>query len=144
MDKMSIPYERFVHCPDHKLLYNFNKYVCKINVTITIKLIVISVVVFDKINSFAASSSSASSSSSSPPPWGKAMRVAGAALGGASAGVTLQAVGPALLQAVAALLLAVAEGPDPACDLRTLIALASNASALILLTAARADLVTTF
>ena len=58
MDKMSIPYERFVHCPDHKLLYNFNKYVCKINVTITIKLIVISVVVFDKINSFAASSSS--------------------------------------------------------------------------------------
>ena len=68
MDKMSIPYERFVHCPDHKLLYNFNKYVCKINVTITIKLIVISVVVFDKINSFAASSSSASSSSSSPPP----------------------------------------------------------------------------
>ena len=43
MDKMSIPYERFVHCPDHKLLYNFNKYVCKINVTITIKLIVISV-----------------------------------------------------------------------------------------------------
>ena len=28
MDKMSIPYERFVHCPDHKLLYNFNKYVC--------------------------------------------------------------------------------------------------------------------
>ena len=33
---------------------------------------------------------------------------------------------------------------DPACDLRTLIALASNASALILLTAARADLVTTF
>ena len=50
MDKMSIPYERFVHCPDHKLLYNFNKYVCKINVTITIKLIVISVVVFDKIN----------------------------------------------------------------------------------------------
>ena len=117
MDKMSIPYERFVHCPDHKLLYNFNKYVCKINVTITIKLIVISVVVFDKINSFAASSSSASSSSSSPPPRGKAMRVAGAvkkagaALGGASAGVTLQAVGPALLQAVAALLLAVAEGP---------------------------------
>ena len=78
MDKMSIPYERFVHCPDHKLLYNFNKYVCKINVTITIKLIVISVVVFDKINSFAASSSSASSSSSSPPPRGKAMRVAGA------------------------------------------------------------------
>ena len=150
MDKMSIPYERFVHCPDHKLLYNFNKYVCKINVTITIKLIVISVVVFDKINSFAASSSSASSSSSSPPPRGKAMRVAGAvkkagaALGGASAGVTLQAVGPALLQAVAALLLVVAEGPDPACDLRTLIALASNASALILLTAARADLVTTF
>ena len=70
MDKMSIPYERFVHCPDHKLLYNFNKYVCKINVTITIKLIVISVVVFDKINSFAASSSSASSSSSSPPPPG--------------------------------------------------------------------------
>ena len=61
MDKMSIPYERFVHCPDQKLLYNFNKYVCKINVTITIKLIVISVVVFDKINSFAASSSSASS-----------------------------------------------------------------------------------
>ena len=121
MDKMSIPYERFVHCPDHKLLYNFNKYVCKINVTITIKLIVISVVVFDKINSFAASSSSASSSSSSPPPRGKAMRVAGAvkkagaalgaALGGASAGVTLQAVGPALLQAVAVLLLAVAEGP---------------------------------
>ena len=114
----------------------------------------ISVVVFDKINSFAASSSSASSSSSSPPPRGKAMRVAGAvkkagaalgaALGGASAGVTLQAVGPALLQAVAALLLVVAEGPDPACDLRTLIALASNASALILLTAARADLVTTF
>ena len=51
MDKMSIPYERFVHCPDHKLLYNFNKYICKINVTITIKLIVISVVVFDKINS---------------------------------------------------------------------------------------------
>ena len=45
MDKMSIPYERFVHCPDHKLLYNFNKYVCKINVTITIKLIVISVVI---------------------------------------------------------------------------------------------------
>ena len=32
-------------------------------------------------------------------------------MGGASAGVTLQAVGPALLQAVAALLLAVAEGP---------------------------------
>ena len=31
MDKMSIPYERFVHCPDHKLLYNFNKYVCKIS-----------------------------------------------------------------------------------------------------------------
>ena len=29
--QMSIPYERFVHCPDHKLLYNFNKYVlvCK-------------------------------------------------------------------------------------------------------------------
>ena len=24
MDKMSIPYERFVHCPDHKLLYNFS------------------------------------------------------------------------------------------------------------------------
>ena len=67
MDKMSIPYERFVHCPDHKLLYNFNKYVCKINVTITIKLIEISVVVFDKINSFAASSSS---SSSPPPPPG--------------------------------------------------------------------------
>ena len=74
----------------------------------------------------------------------KAGAALGAALGGASAGVTLQAVGPALLQAVAALLLAVAEGPDPACDLRTLIALASNASALILLTAARADLVTTF
>ena len=83
----------------------------------------------------------------------KAGAALGAALGGASAGVTLQAVaalllavaeGPALLQAVARLLLAVAEGPDPACDLRTLIALASNASALILLTAARADLVTTF
>ncbi|KAL5506289.1 hypothetical protein EMCRGX_G007902 [Ephydatia muelleri] len=40
-----------------------------------------------------------------------AVKKAGAALGGASAGVTLQAVGPALLQAVAALLLAVAEGP---------------------------------
>ena len=124
--QMSIPYERFVHCPDHKLLYNFNKYVCKINVTITIKLIVISVVVFDKINSFAASSSSASSSSSSPPPppppRGKAMRVAGAVkkVGAALAGVTLQAVaalllaaaeGPALLQAVAGLLLAVPVGP---------------------------------
>ena len=127
---MSIPYERFVHCPGHKLLYNFNKYVCRINVTITIKLIVIGVVVFNKINSFAASSSSASSSSSPPPPppLGKAMRVAGAALGaalgGASAGVTLQVVGPALLQAVPvgqallqavpvgpALLQAVAEGP---------------------------------
>ncbi|KAL5493165.1 hypothetical protein EMCRGX_G014303 [Ephydatia muelleri] len=35
-------------------------------------------------------------------------------------------------------------GGTSACDLRTLIALASNASALILLTAARADLVTTF
>ena len=41
----------------------------------------------------------------------KAGAALGAALGGASAGVTLQAVGPALLQAVAALLLAVAEGP---------------------------------
>ena len=118
MDKMSIPYERFVHCPDHKLLYNFNKYVCKINVTITIKLIVISVVVFDKINSFAASSSSSPPPPPPPPPpRGKAMRVAGAALGaalgGASAGVT-QAVGPALLQAVAAaLLLAVADLGHP-------------------------------
>ena len=40
-----------------------------------------------------------------------AVKKAGAALGGASAGVTLQAVGPALLQAVATLLLAAAEGP---------------------------------
>ena len=149
MDKMSIPYERFVHCPDHKLLYNFNKYVCKINVTITIKLIVISVVVFDKIV-LPPPLPRPLPLLLLPPPRGKAMRVAGAvkkvgaALGAASAGVTLQAVGPALLQAVAALLLVVAEGPDPACDLRTLIALASNASALILLTAARADLVTTF
>ena len=41
----------------------------------------------------------------------KAGAALGAALGGASAGVTLQAVGPALLQAVAGLLLAVPVGP---------------------------------
>ena len=43
-----------------------------------------------------------------------------------------------------ALTLRIVFSSDPACDLRTLSALASNASALILLTAARADLVTTF